>query len=189
MAAPHSSLLVDKASARARALTVRSGCDPRWGAALMRVAGRWPAPGVIVAGFWPLEGEIDTRPLLHAWHNLGHMVVLPRTSGRGQPLTFHHWEPGMRMHPGAFGTLSPAGPAVEPGALLVPLLAYDRAGHRLGYGAGYYDRTLAGLPGRPTLGAAFAAQRVACVPAGPHDVRLDAVATERGVERFNQETH
>jgi 5-formyltetrahydrofolate cyclo-ligase len=68
-----------------------------------------------------------------------------------------------------------------PDFLLVPLLAFDRRGYRLGYGAGYYDRTLAGLPGRFRLGVAYAASELAEVPAGPYDERLDAVATERGV--------
>ncbi len=69
----------------------------------------------------------------------------------------------------------------RPGALVVPLLAFDRRGHRLGYGGGYYDRTLAGLPGALTLGVAFAAQEVDAVPVGPGDMPLDAVATEQGV--------
>jgi 5-formyltetrahydrofolate cyclo-ligase len=70
---------------------------------------------------------------------------------------------------------------LAPDFLLVPLLAFDRAGRRLGYGAGYYDRTLAALPGRPAIGCAYAVQEVEAVPAGPQDARLDAVATERGV--------
>ena len=85
------------------------------------------------------------------------------------------------MAPGRFGTAVPTGAAMVPTLLLVPLLAFDRRGNRLGYGAGYYDRTLAALPGVRTLGCAFGAQELDSVPVGPHDVKLDAVATECGV--------
>ena len=80
-----------------------------------------------------------------------------------------------------FGTMRAAGEVRAPDFLLVPLLAFDRRGFRVGYGAGYYDRTLAGLPGRVRLGVAYADQELDEVPAGPYDARLDAVATERGV--------
>ena len=85
------------------------------------------------------------------------------------------------MSPERFGTLRPDGEVRVPDFLLVPLLAFDRRGYRVGYGAGYYDRTLAALPGRFRLGVAYAAQELDEVPAGPYDERLDAVATERGV--------
>jgi 5-formyltetrahydrofolate cyclo-ligase len=88
------------------------------------------------------------------------------------------------MVPERFGTMRPVGEAMTPDVLLIPLLAFDAAGHRLGYGGGFYDRTLAGLPGRFRLGCAFATQQVDEVPAGPYDIRLDAVATEAGVIRF-----
>ena len=80
-----------------------------------------------------------------------------------------------------FGTLRPDGPEIVPDLLFVPLLAFDRRGRRLGYGGGYYDRTLAALPGAIAVGCAFAAQEMDEVPAGPHDIALDAVATEREV--------
>jgi 5-formyltetrahydrofolate cyclo-ligase len=140
-----------------------------------------PAPGTVVAGFWPLAGEIDIRPLLHALVDRGHPVVLPVTPPRGSPLAFRLWRPGDAMALGRFGTPVPVGETMAPAMLLVPLLAFDRGGHRLGYGAGYYDRTLAALPGARTLGCAFAAQELDSVPAGPQDLPLDAVATERGV--------
>src|SRR4029077_19662879 len=103
------------------------------------------------------------------------------TPKRGNPLIFRLWTPSVVMIPERFGTLRPDGEVTVPDFLLVPLLGFDRRGYRVGYGAGYYDRTLAGLPGRFRLGVAYAAQELDEVPAGPSDERLDAVATERGV--------
>ena len=90
------------------------------------------------------------------------------------------------MRPERFGTVRPVGEAGTPDMLLVPLLAWDGQGRRLGYGGGYYDRTLAALPGRRAIGCAYAMQRVPEVPAGGHDVPLDAVATELGVTWFSR---
>jgi len=173
-----------KRDARTRAVAARAGQDAAGcGAALMGhvLRGCPPPIGAIVSGFWPLEGEIDVRPLLTALHERGHPVVLPITPRRGNPLTFGLWRPGDALVPERFGTVRPIGPVLAPDFLLVPLLAFDRAGRRLGYGGGFYDRTLASLPGRFALGCAFAAQEVAKVPVGPFDHRLNAVATERGI--------
>ena len=143
-----------------------------------------PPPGTTIAGFWPMGDEIDIRPLLHALHALGHVLLLPVTPPRGQALLFRRWAPGSAMEPGRFGTQHPAATeAATPDTLLVPLLAFDLRGHRLGYGGGYYDRTLAALPHAFRLGVAYAAQQVPAVPAGPHDVTLHAIATESGVLR------
>ncbi len=182
MAAPHTpDLDREKRAARARALAVRAGCNPACGADLTAIVAPLIPPGVTVAGFWPLPGEIDIRPLLTALHAAGHPLCLPHTPPRGQRLRFHAWTPGDPLHPGRFGTLAPDGPVRRPDLLLVPLLAFDRAGRRLGYGGGYYDRTLAALPNARAIGIAFAAQEIDTVPAGPHDRPLDAVATERGL--------
>jgi 5-formyltetrahydrofolate cyclo-ligase len=135
-----------------------------------------------ISGVWPLPGEADLRPALDALAAAGARIALPVTPRRGQPLAFRLWRPGEALRDGPFGTKEPAGgEPVLPDVLLVPLLAFDGAGRRLGHGAGYYDRTLAGLPGRTLLGFGFACQRMACVPAGPHDVAVPAVATEAGV--------
>jgi 5-formyltetrahydrofolate cyclo-ligase len=135
-----------------------------------------------VSGVWPLAGEADLRPALHALAEAGARIALPVTPTRGQPLSFRSWRPGEPLRDGPFGTKEPAGgEPVAPDVLLVPLLAFDGAGRRLGYGAGYYDRTLAGLPGRVVLGFGFACQRMPEVPAGETDVALPAVATEAGV--------
>lgn len=167
---------------RRRALAARASLDPRWGAALAEhVLARYPpAPGEVWAGFWPMGSEIDISPLLHKLAARG-PVALPVTPPRGQALTFRRWLPGDAMTRGPFGTQEPTGAPVVPDVLLVPLLAWDRAGRRLGYGGGYYDRTIAAIPGVRTIGCAFAAQEVDIVPTDPHDAVLDAIATERGV--------
>jgi 5-formyltetrahydrofolate cyclo-ligase len=142
-----------------------------------------PAAGAVVSGFWPLGEEIDISPLLRALHDRGHRVALPVTPRRGEPLTFRGWQPGDVMVPERFGTMRPIGEILVPDMLLIPLLAFDAEGGRLGYGGGFYDRTLPALPGRYRLGCAFAAQQVDAVPVGPYDMRLDAVATENGIIR------
>jgi 5-formyltetrahydrofolate cyclo-ligase len=133
-----------------------------------------------------MAGEIDIRPLLHALHERGNPVVLPVTPRVGSPLTFRGWWPAMEMVAERFGTFRPTGPERAPHVLFVPLLAFDRAGRRLGYGGGFYDRTLPLLPGATAIGCAFAAQEMAEVPADAHDARLAAVATERGIIRIER---
>lgn len=177
-------LAARKAALRRAALVRRAGLDPALGA---RVAGAVlaacpPPPGASVAAYWPMAGELDPRPLLRALARRGHAVGLPVTPRRGLPLAFRRWRPGDALVDGRFGTREPAPGAepVVPAWLAVPLLAFDRAGRRLGYGGGYYDRTLASLPGAVAVGMAWAALEVAAVPAGPRDARLDWVATEDG---------
>jgi 5-formyltetrahydrofolate cyclo-ligase len=187
MAAPH--LISLKKAAREAALAAREGLDPALGTL---IAGQvlWqcpPPPGAAVAGVWPLPGEVDLRPLLLALAGRGHAVLLPETTPRGERLRFRRWRPGQAMIPGRWGTAHPGGEEAEPDFVLVPLLAWDGAGRRLGYGGGYYDRTLAALPGRYRLGFAAARQRVDEVPADSHDVHLDAVATEQGVTMFTSQ--
>jgi 5-formyltetrahydrofolate cyclo-ligase len=171
-----------KAKARALALARRAAMDPTAGATLAAIVQEhMPPPSrAVVSGFWPMQQEIDIRPLLHALHERGHPIALPVTPERGHPLSFRRWRPGDQLIPGPLGTRQP-GPEAEPLTpdwLLVPLLAFDRAGRRLGYGGGYYDRTLAGLPGAVSIGCGYAAQELDEVPAGPDDVRLTAIATE-----------
>jgi 5-formyltetrahydrofolate cyclo-ligase len=170
-----------KRAARAAARTVRAACDPALGAALVEPVLPIIPPGAIVAGYWPLPEEIDIRPLLAALHARGHALGLPVTPPRGQALAFRAWQPGAPLRPGRFGTFVPDGPLLMPNVLLVPLLAFDRRGQRLGYGGGYYDRTIAALPGVYTIGCAYAVQEVSAVPSGPTDRALDRVATERGL--------
>ena len=185
MAAPHNpdELIEAKRALRARLLADREAWDPSAGVLLGECLLRETPPpaGAVVSGFWPMGTEIDIRPLLRTLHQYGHEIVLPETPKRGNPLIFRLWRPGGVMVPERFGTSRPDGPIAAPDFLLVPLLAFDRRGYRVGYGAGYYDRTLATLPGRFRLGVAYAASELDEVPAGPYDEKLDAVATERGV--------
>ncbi len=179
-------LVAQKAAMRAEAIALRNGCDPALGAQMAKhvLHHCMPKPGTVVAGFWPLPGEIDIRPLLHALAIVGYDVVLPVTPARGNPLTFRKWNVDDALLVGRYGTQHTNGVEMTPDFLLVPLLGFDAAGHRLGYGAGYYDRTLAGLPGAFRLGCAFTAQEFSEIPVGEADIKMHAVATEAGIRTF-----
>jgi 5-formyltetrahydrofolate cyclo-ligase len=137
----------------------------------------------IAAAYWPIRGEADPLPLLAKLAEAGVTAALPIVAGRAQPLLFRQWRPGDPLVAGPFGLREPApeSPSAEPDLLFVPLAAFDRAGHRIGYGAGYYDATLAALAAKRPLavGLAFATQEVASIPAEPHDHPLAFVITER----------
>jgi 5-formyltetrahydrofolate cyclo-ligase len=144
------------------------------------------APGTVVSGFMPLKSEISPLPLMRKLVEQGTRLALPAIAGRGQPLIMRAWQFGAPLDRGQWGIREPKpdAPEVEPDILLVPLLAFDRAGFRIGYGAGYYDMTIARLRGlKPVtaVGIAFAAQEVAEIPTTPRDARLDLVLTEREV--------
>ncbi len=138
-------------------------------------------PGLVLAGIWPLPGEPSLVPAWHALHGRGYRIVLPETTPPGTALVFRSWTPETVLRPGRFGTLHPDGPVRAPDIVFVPLLAWDRRLHRLGYGGGYYDRTLAARPDAVAVGIGFASQEVDAVPVGPHDVPLDAMVTEHGL--------
>ena len=147
------------------------------------------APGTVVSGFSPMKSEISPLPLMRCFAAAGASLALPVISGRGQPLTMRAWSFGAPLVPGVWGIREPASdaPEVFPDILIVPLLAFDRHGHRLGYGGGYYDRTIARLRAmKPitTVGLAFAAQQMDEVPTSPRDERLDLVLTEGGMFDF-----
>ncbi len=141
--------------------------------------------GRILAGYMPMRTEIDPLPAMAVHQGA---VGVPVIIGPGVPLRFREWGPGVAMREGAFGARIPAeGAWVEPAVLIVPLLAFDARGYRLGYGGGFYDRTLAGLRARHNVvavGFAFAAQEVPQVPIDGYDQPLDAVVTEQGVRWF-----
>jgi len=143
-------------------------------------------PGTIVSGFMPLKTEINPLPLMRKLGERGAHLALPAIAGRGKPLIMRAFTFGDELASGQWGIREPKADAAEvaPDVLLVPLLAFDRTGHRIGYGAGYYDMTIAKLRSiKPLIaaGIAFAAQEVEQVPVTPRDARLDLVLTERDV--------
>ena len=148
-----------------------------------------PKPGFhIISAFYPYRSEIDTRPLLTKLAGEGWTTALPIVQGSGLPLIFRRWLPGEPTMKGAMNIAIPPESAgeVEPDVLLVPMLAYDAQGFRLGYGGGFYDRTLSQLRAKKTIvaiGVAYAAQQVLHVPHDEHDQPLDYVMTERGVTK------
>ena len=148
-------------------------------------------PGVAVSGYWPGRSELDLRPLMGRLEQAGHPIGLPVVMGRGRPLLFRRWRPGDRLEPRAFGLMEPpaTAPEMAPRVLLVPLLAFDREGYRIGYGGGYYDLTLASLRARGeilAIGVGYAAQGVASLPHDAHDERLDWMVTEEGAIAFDR---
>jgi len=146
-----------------------------------------PAPGQIVACYWPIRDEIDSRPVLAELMDSGQPVCLPVVVGEDRPLEMRLWELGTMLYPSGFGSLAPGenAPRVEPDILVIPLLGFDGAGTRLGYGRGYYDRTLAAMSRKPlVVGMAFAIQQLDFIPRGDHDVPLDIVVTEDGATVF-----
>jgi 5-formyltetrahydrofolate cyclo-ligase len=143
--------------------------------------------GAVVSGYWPLPGELDIRPLIHQIHEAGHRIALPVVKAKDQPLLFRHWTPGTPLVQGSFKVMTPPEgvPELDPDVLLMPLLAFDKDGYRLGYGGGFYDRTLEkrrreAHSGHPVLaiGIGFSAQETPSLPRGPFDQRLDWIATE-----------
>lgn len=179
-----------KDALRAQARARRAALDPALRAAAAEklphifLAAHSPPPGAVVSGYWPLGDELDPRPLLAALQDMGCAVALPVTGERRTPLTFRVWNPARRLIPGRFGAMIPdeTQPEATPDVVLLPLLAFDRRGGRLGYGGGYYDRTLTQLrknnAALTAVGLAYAAQEAQNVPIGPFDRRLDGVCTE-----------
>lgn len=147
--------------------------------------------GAVVSGFHPIGDEIDPRPLMARLAAAGRTLCLPVTPRRGLPLSFRVWRAGDPLVARPFGLLEPGpdAPSIEPDLLLVPLLAFDAAGRRMGYGGGFYDRTLAALRARRPIvavGVAFEGQHCARVPAGLTDALLDAAVTEVAFRRFER---
>jgi 5-formyltetrahydrofolate cyclo-ligase len=147
--------------------------------------------GAIVSGFSPLKSEINPVPLMRAFADAGAGLALPVVAGRGKPLIMRSWTFGAPLVAGVWGIREPPPDAAEvfPDILIVPLLAFDRVGHRIGYGAGYYDRTIARLRGiKPVIavGIAYAAQEIAEIPTTERDARLDFVLTERETIDFRR---
>ena len=180
---------LDKAAVRAAALALRAKIPAAEAEAFGARLGRL-GPDLaraheasVVSVFWSFNGEMPTRPLIEALCVAGFTVALPVTGRRGSRLVFRLWTPEIMLVPGCMGLLEPpeAAEIVEPDLLFVPLAAFDRRGHRVGYGAGFYDRTLEDLRSRKrvvAIGLAYAAQEILFIPSEDHDQPLDAVVTE-----------
>ena len=145
--------------------------------------------GAVVSGFMPMKSEINPLPLIKRLAAVGAKLALPVVAGRGKPLIMRAWEFGAPLDAGVWGIRQPKAdaPEIDPDILIVPLAAFDRAGHRIGYGAGYYDMTITRLRGiKPVLaiGIGFAVQEISRVPATERDARLDLVLTEREIIDF-----
>lgn len=142
-------------------------------------------PAAIVAGYERFRGELDIRPAMLILGERGHTLCLPVIEAPDKPLFFRRWRAEDVLEQGRYGIpIPPAGaPVFRPHVIVVPLVAFDRAGHRLGYGAGYYDRTIARLreAGEPLLviGVGYSQQEVERIPVGPHDQKLDIMITEK----------
>lgn len=188
-----------KKLARAHQVAVRRAAYAQGGEAAARaLAALAPrlelAAGTVVAGYWPMGDELDPRPLMAALAAAGCRLALPAVTAPHTPLDFRAYAFGDLLEPGPHGTVHPvtAAPPLVPQVLLVPLLAFDRGCFRLGYGGGYYDRTLENLRKNAqvkAIGLAFAAQEVPAVPRDGHDQRLDAIATEQGLITPEPERH
>jgi len=166
----------------------RAVSDPERQAAAGALARQAPdlaalCDGGVLSGFQAIRDEVDVAPLLLALHRCGVALALPCVLGAETGLIFRRWRPGEALRQGAFGILEPSteAPVVHPQLMLLPLLAFDRRGHRLGYGGGFFDRTLAIRRPALAVGVGFAAQEVADVPVDGHDVLLDLVLTEQGL--------
>jgi 5,10-methenyltetrahydrofolate synthetase len=144
-----------------------------------------PAPGRQIGFFWPVKNEPDLRPTIAAWRQAGAKACLPVVTASDAPLTFRAWTPATPMNEDRYGIPTPAeGEFVTPDTLLLPLNAFDASGYRIGYGGGFFDRTLAASTPRPlAIGVGFELARVASVVPQAHDQPLDWIVTEAGVFR------
>jgi len=176
-----------RTAVRRKLIAARQGLSPDNRAAVRdaladRLSRDFPGLGAHVLGFyWPIQGEPDLRGFVKARIAEGASAALPVVVARRQPVEFWRWKPRMRMVKGDWGIPQPpAREPVRPTALLVPLVGFDEAGYRLGYGAGYYDRTLAALDPRPLcIGVGLELGRLPSVHPQPHDVPMDVLVTER----------
>jgi 5-formyltetrahydrofolate cyclo-ligase len=190
---PPPSVESSKDALRREGLLRRNALPPDLRAAAARVIAERPFPadvaGATVSGFMPLKTEINPIPLMHKLFEFGARLALPVVRGRGNPLVMRAFAFGDPLVAGVWGIREPKPDAAEvlPDMLLVPLIAFDRKGHRIGYGAGYYDLTITALRAQKdvlAVGIAFAAQEIAQVPATARDARLDIVLTEREIIRL-----
>jgi 5-formyltetrahydrofolate cyclo-ligase len=184
--------LASKSELRDQALRRRDATDPAFRAQATAAIAARITPLILalsprsLAAYVAMRSEADPSPIIESAHRLGVEIALP-VIAPGATLVFRRYEPGHPLVPGGFGTMVPveAAPLLDPGLIIVPVVGFDTAGSRLGYGKGHYDRTIAALRARglrpPLIGIAFAVQEVDTIPHEPHDVRLDLIVTENGI--------
>lgn len=143
--------------------------------------------GASIGFYWPFRAEIDIRALTDYWPEADTVFALPAVIEKRAPLEFRRWRPGDRLTPGIWNIPVPAvRDVVTPDVLLVPLLGHDAAGFRLGYGGGYYDRTLAAMSPRPrTVGIGYACASMETIRPQAHDIPMDSIITEKGIVQFD----
>lgn len=186
LAASKSAARVAGFEARARAHAAGAGAARKAAGHALSVISALPDVSV-VAGYLPIRSEMDAVPTMMALHGLGYRICVPVIEAAGKPLLFRHWMPGAALETGPFNVRVPVeGDWLRPDALLIPLVAFDAAGNRLGYGGGFYDRTLHALRGGPRgvhgYGFAYEGQRMALIPCEGTDAVMDGVITEAGVQ-------
>lgn len=139
-----------------------------------------PTRDTIIAGYWPFKGEFDPRFLMRAWRQAGARTALPVVVQKAAPLQFRDWWPGLPTRRGVYDLPVPEGSAVLiPQVMLIPPIGFDSSGYRLGYGGGYYDRTLAALSPQPLkIGVGFALSRIDTIRPQPHDIAMDFIVTQ-----------
>lgn len=182
----------EKAALREQAFAARKTAHQNRGDAVLvardyLLASRFLTGAAIISAYRPIRTEIDPTPLMEALHEAGHQLCVPVIQGKGLPLRFAQWWPGVAMQKGPFGAAIPVDTDyLQPDLLVAPLVAFDRGCWRLGYGGGFYDRSLEELKAiKPVraIGYAYSAQMMEAVPREPTDQRLDAVVTEAGIFR------
>lgn len=176
---------------RQRLIAARLAVEPefhgRWSRAIEReLATLLATLGAVILGiYWPVRAEFDPRPLAKRLIARGGSVALPAMTGSEEPLEYRPWRPGIPLAEGIHGIPTPEpGHVVRPDAVLAPLVGFDAQNYRLGYGGGYFDRTLATLQPRPlAIGVGFEMARITSVLPQPHDIAMDVIVTEAGLYR------
>ena len=169
----------------AERMAVRGDTRARHNVAITEALEKLLSPRMIIGFYWPIRGEYDARKLVAALIDRGARAAMPVVVQKGAPLVFRDWRPGTRMEDGFWNIPVPAeGDPVTATALLVPLVGFDEMGYRLGYGGGYYDRTLASLAAKPVaIGVGYELSHLGTIYPQPHDIPMSAIVTEGRVLR------
>ena len=175
----------ERARLIAERMALRGEPRARHNAAITRALEALLSPDMVIGFYWPIRGEYDARKLVTGLLERGARAAMPVVVQKAAPLVFRPWHPGVRMENGFWDIPIPAeGEPVIPTALLVPLVGFDEKGYRLGYGGGYYDRTLASFPTRPlAIGVGYEFARLETIYPQPHDIPMSMIVTEGRVLR------